>query len=113
TGIVGAFRDSSPVIAIACNNRLADLDKDDAQAADHIAIFRPLVKWAKLVVDPRTIPQAVEEAFIRATSGCPGPVLIDFARDVLESRVDARLLETARQSEKLIALGNARAGGDG
>jgi acetolactate synthase-1/2/3 large subunit len=112
TGIGGAFRDSSPVIAIACNNRLADLDKDDAQAADHIAIFRPLVKWAKLVVDARTIPQVMEEAFIRATTGCPGPVLIDFARDVLEARVDARLLEDARQSERLVALGNARTGGD-
>lgn len=51
TGIGGAFRNSSPVIAITCNNRLPDLDRDDAQAADHVAIFRPLVKWAKLVVD--------------------------------------------------------------
>ena len=99
TGIGGAFRDSSPVIAITCNNRLADLDKDDAQAADHIAIFRPLVKWAKLVVDARTIPQAVEEAYIRATTGCPGPVLLDFARDVLEAKLERRLRGGARRSE--------------
>ena len=112
TGIGGAFRDSSPVIAITCNNRLADLDRDDAQAADHIAIFRPLVKWAKLVLDARTIPQVIEEAFIRATTGCPGPVLIDFARDVLETRIDGGLLESAQQSGRLLTRKPERVGGD-
>lgn len=87
TGIGGAYRDSSPVLAITCNNRLADLDRDDAQAADHVAIFRPLVKWAKLVADARAIEQVLEEAYIRATTGCPGPVLVDFARDVLEDPI--------------------------
>jgi acetolactate synthase I/II/III large subunit len=112
TGIGGAFRDSSPVIAITCNNRLADLDRDDAQAADHIAIFRSLVKWAKLVVDVRTIPQVVEEAFIRATSGCPGPVLLDFARDVLEGSADSKLFEVARRSARLIGTTRERVSGD-
>jgi acetolactate synthase-1/2/3 large subunit len=87
TGVGGAYRDSSPVIAITCNNRLADLDRDDAQAADHVAIFRPLVKWARLVSDAKAIEQVLEEAYIRATTGCPGPVLVDFARDVLEDPV--------------------------
>lgn len=89
TGVGGAFRDSSPVIVITCNNRLADLDRDDAQAADHVAIFRPLVKWARLVSHPSAIVQVLQEAWLRATTGCPGPVLVDFARDVLEGSVDA------------------------
>jgi acetolactate synthase I/II/III large subunit len=88
TGVGGAFRDSSPVIAITCNNRLADLGRDDAQAADHVAVYRPLVKWAKLVSTAGSIRQVLEEAYIRATSGCPGPVLVDFARDVIEGAVD-------------------------
>jgi acetolactate synthase I/II/III large subunit len=91
TGIGGAFRDSSPVVAITCNNRLGDLDRDDAQAADHVAIFSPLVKWAKLVSTPASIRQALEEAYQRARLGCPGPVLVDFARDVLESRLPGEL----------------------
>jgi len=95
TGIGGALRDSSPVIAITCNNRLGDLDRDDAQGADHVALFRPLVKWARLVVSARTIPQVMEEAYLQATTGCPGPVLVDFARDVIESEVDAALLARA------------------
>lgn len=112
TGIGGAFRDSSPVIAIACNNRLASLDKDDAQAADHIAIFRPLVKWAKLVVDAQSIPQAIAEAYIRATTSCPGPVLLDFARDVLEGPADSRTLEEARRIDRLVTFTRERVDGD-
>lgn len=112
TGIGGAFRDSSPVIAITCNNRLADLDRDDAQAADHVAIFRPLVKWAKLVVDARTIPQAIEEAYLRATSGCPGPVLLDFARDVLESPIAAPVIALAARAGRLRTNDRERGPGD-
>jgi acetolactate synthase-1/2/3 large subunit len=88
TGVGGAFRDSSPVIAITCNNRLADLGRDDAQAADHVAIYQSLVKWAKLVSTAGSIQQVLEEAYIRATTGCPGPVLVDLARDVIEDPVD-------------------------
>ena len=87
TGVGGALRDSSPVLVSSCNNRAADLGRDDAQAADHVAIFRPLTKWAMLVTDPLSIPRVVHEAAIRATSGCPGPVLIDFARSALEASV--------------------------
>ena len=112
TGIGGAFRDSSPVIAITCNNRLADLDRDDAQAADHVALFRPLVKWAKLVVDGRTIPQVMEEAYLQATSGCPGPVLVDFARDVIESPLDASVGEKARRTGHLVSVPASRPSAD-
>jgi acetolactate synthase-1/2/3 large subunit len=93
TGIGGAFRDSSPVIAITCNNRLADLDRDDAQGADHISIYESLVKWAKLVSTPSSVRQAVEEAYLRARVGNPGPVLLDFARDVLEGPAPAEPLD--------------------
>ncbi|HZO97289.1 MAG TPA: thiamine pyrophosphate-binding protein [Gaiellaceae bacterium] len=87
TGVGGAFRDSSPVLVITCNNRMPDISRDDAQAADHVSIFRPLTKWATLVSDPLTIPRVIHEAAIRATSGCPGPVLVDFARSALEAIV--------------------------
>ena len=87
TGVGGALRDSSPVLVITCNNRTADLGRDDAQNADHVAIFRPLSKWATLVTEPVAIPRAIHEAAIRATSGCPGPVVLDFARNALEATV--------------------------
>jgi acetolactate synthase-1/2/3 large subunit len=112
TGVGGAFRDSSPVIVITCNNRLPDLDRDDAQAADHVAIFRPLVKWAKLVAHPGTIVQSLQEAYLRATTGCPGPVLVDFARDALESSLDPKLLDAVPATETVAAAARERSPGD-
>jgi acetolactate synthase-1/2/3 large subunit len=93
TGVGGAMRDSSPVLVLTCNNRLREIARDDAQNADHVSIFRPMTKWATLVPDPLAIPRVLHEAAIRATSGCPGPVLVDFARDALEASVP---IEAAR-----------------
>jgi acetolactate synthase-1/2/3 large subunit len=112
TGVGGAFRDSSPVLVLTCNNRLPDLDRDDAQAADHVAIFRPLVKWAKLVSHPSTIVQVLQEAYLRATTGCPGPVLVDFARDAIESSLDSSLLDAVRVSPEVVAASRERTPGD-
>ena len=95
TGIGGAMRDSSPVLVMTCNNRMGDMSRDDAQNADHVSIFRPITKWATLVLDPLTIPRVLQEAAIRATSGCPGPVLVDFARDALETSVPLAAAEGA------------------
>lgn len=88
TGVGGGFRDSSPMLVLTCNNNLRDLDRDDAQAADHVDIFRSLTKWATLVPDARVIPSVLEEAYLRATTGCPGPVLVDFARSALEAEIE-------------------------
>lgn len=93
TGIGGALRDSSPVLVITCNNKGPDIDRDDAQNADHVAIFRPLTKWATLVTDTRSIPRVLNEAALRATGGNPGPVLVDFTRNALESTIDIQQLE--------------------
>src|SRR4029077_16629848 len=68
--------------------------------------------WAKLIVDVRTIPQVLEEAFIRATSGCPGPVLLDFARDVLEGAADSKLFDVARRSARVTGPARERVSGD-
>jgi len=66
TGIGGAMRDSSPVIAITVNNRRKDIGYDDAQDADHVALFQSLTKWSVLVTAPERIPHVMREAFRRA-----------------------------------------------
>ena len=93
TGVGGALRDSSPVLVITCNNKGPDIDRDDAQNADHVAIFRPLTKWATLVTDTASIPRVLHEAALRATGSNPGPVLIDFTRTALESTIELGQLE--------------------
>jgi acetolactate synthase-1/2/3 large subunit len=83
TAVGGAMRDSSPVLVLTGNNNSNDLGKDDAQAADHVAIFQSLTKWSKLVITPDQVLADLREAVCRAMSTCPGPVHLDFARDVL------------------------------
>lgn len=87
TGVGGAFRDSSPAIIITCNNNGENIHKDDAQNADHVDIFRPFTKYSRLVAHQASIKQAIEEAFVNATTGNPGPVHLDFARDTIEQNV--------------------------
>jgi len=84
TAVGGAHRDSSPVVVITCNNRRRHILQDDNQDADHVVLFRQFTKLARFVPDSEGIPQAVREAFRIATTGNPGPVLVDFARDAVE-----------------------------
>ncbi len=93
TGVGGARRDSSPMLVLTCNNKGPDIDRDDAQNADHVAIFRPLTKWATLVTDTASIPRVLHEAALRATGSNPGPVLVDFTRTALESRIELGRLD--------------------
>lgn len=87
TGVGGAFRDSSPGFVITCNNNGENIHKDDAQNADHVELFKPLTKWSRLVAHASSIKQAMEEAYVNAMSGNPGPVHLDFARDTIEGTV--------------------------
>lgn len=96
TGVGGALRDSSPVLVITCNNRSPEIGRDDAQNADHVAIFRTLTKWATLVTDTASIPRVLHEAALRATGANPGPILIDFSRDALDGTVELGELEKIR-----------------
>ncbi|MFN8592614.1 MAG: thiamine pyrophosphate-binding protein [Thermomicrobiales bacterium] len=84
TGIGGALRDSSPVIAITVNNRDVNIGWDDNQDADHVAIFRSLTKSSRFVPDAEGLPRAIRDAFRQALTGNPGPVHLDFARNALE-----------------------------
>jgi acetolactate synthase I/II/III large subunit len=96
TGIGGAYKDSSPVLVLVASNRVQHLGRDDAQAADHVAIFQPLTKGCAAVYHSADIVPKLQWALTLATSGCPGPVLLDFARDVLESEADSGALRGFR-----------------
>jgi acetolactate synthase-1/2/3 large subunit len=84
TGLSAAMRDSCPVIAITVNNTLRDMAWEDAQHADAVAVLSPLVKWSIQIRHPDELSGALAEAFRVAMSGKPGPVHLDFARDLLE-----------------------------
>ena len=82
TGIATAYMDSSPVVFITCNVAEPLLGKDSFQEVDITGIAMPITKATYLVRDPATIPDVMRQAFAVAATGRPGPVLIDFLKNV-------------------------------
>jgi len=88
TGIANAYMDSSPVIALTGqvpaygSNSSYMIGRDAFQEADIIGITTPITKYNHQVREPAEIPNAVKTAFYIATTGRPGPVLIDLPKDV-------------------------------
>src|SRR5665647_386992 len=90
TGIANAFMDSVPMIAITGQVTRSSLGRDSFQEADITGITMPIVKHSYLVKNPDELAQIVKEAFHIATTGRPGPVLIDVPSDISLSRIEYR-----------------------
>ncbi len=82
TGLATAQMDSSAVVAVTGNVARGLIGTDAFQEADVYGITAPITKHNYLIQDVNDIPQAVAEAFHIATTGRPGPVLIDIPKDV-------------------------------
>ncbi len=82
TGIADAFMDSVPLIAITGQVNRNMIGKGAFQETDVFGLTLPIVKHSYLVMDVNDIPRIVKEAFYIATTGRPGPVLIDIPKDV-------------------------------
>jgi len=88
TGIATAYMDSSPVVFITCNVTEPLLGKDSFQEVDITGIAMPITKATYLVRDAQTIPDVMRQAFAVAATGRPGPVLIDFLKNVTAPSVE-------------------------
>lgn len=86
TGLANAYMDSVPVVAITAQVATPLLGKDSFQEADIVGITIPITKYSCLVRDVRDLARAIREAFQIATSGRPGPVLVDVPKDVTIAR---------------------------
>ncbi|MFN2488737.1 MAG: acetolactate synthase large subunit [Actinomycetota bacterium] len=85
TPIADAFMDSVPLVAITGQVPRAVIGNDAFQEADICGITMPITKHNYKVMDPDEIPTVVAEAFHIATTGRPGPVLVDIPKDVLQA----------------------------
>ncbi|HTY16159.1 MAG TPA: biosynthetic-type acetolactate synthase large subunit [Myxococcota bacterium] len=94
TGLLTALMDSSPIVVITGQTNQVNLGKDAFQEADVTGITYPVVKHSYLVRDVRDIPRVLREAFYLATSGRPGPVLVDVPKDVSSAPCDAPFVES-------------------
>ena len=86
TGLGGALRDSSPVIALVFQNKLPDAGRGDAQESDHELLFDSICKKYIPVRDISSLAWSMREAYRVAKTGRPGPVVVDFYRDVVENQ---------------------------
>lgn len=87
TGIATAYSDSIPMIVITGQVRTHLIGMDVFQEADVVGSTEPFTKFNFLVKTPEDIGRVMAKAIKIATTGRPGPVLIDIPRDVLESKV--------------------------
>ncbi len=85
TPIADAYMDSVPIVAVTGQVGAASIGTDAFQEADIRGITMPITKHNFLVTDPAEIPRTIAEAFHIASTGRPGPVLVDIAKSALQA----------------------------
>ena len=88
TGILTAHMDSVPLVILTGQTITQNLGKDAFQEADVFGVTMPIVKHSYLVRDVRDLSRIVKEAFHLASTGRPGPVLVDLPKDVVSVEWD-------------------------
>jgi acetolactate synthase-1/2/3 large subunit len=86
TPLCDAYIDSIPMVVITGQVPVAAIGTDAFQECDTIGITRSVTKHNELVTSAQDIPRAVREAFHIATTGRPGPVLLDIPKDIVDAQ---------------------------
>lgn len=90
TGLANAYMDSIPMVAFTGQVATHMIGRDSFQEADIYGITLPITKHNFLVKDVKELPRVVKESFHLATTGRPGPVLIDLPKDVCQEKTDLK-----------------------
>ncbi len=85
TGIANAYMDSSPMVVFTGQVPSSLIGNDAFQEADIVGITRPITKHNFLVKDVKELAATISKAFYLATTGRPGPVLVDMPKDILNA----------------------------
>ncbi|MFD6135597.1 acetolactate synthase large subunit [Isoptericola sp. NPDC056618] len=88
TPIADAHMDSVPLVAITGQVAQSLIGTDGFQEADIVGITMPITKHSYLVTDPAEIPRTIAEAFHIASTGRPGPVLVDIAKSAMQATTE-------------------------
>ncbi len=94
TGLATANMDSVPIVAITGQVPTSLLGRDGFQEADVQGVSLPVTKHNYLITDISELPSAIKEAFYIASTGRPGPVMIDVCKDVLQATMEFEYPET-------------------
>lgn len=85
TAVLEARAANSPLVCLVSDIETANTGRNAFQEADHVALFRPLVKWAVRIERADRIAETVNRALTLAVSGRPGPVLVAIPNDLIEA----------------------------
>lgn len=96
TGIATAYMDSIPMVAITANVNLPLLGKDSFQEVDIAGVTMPITKHGFIVKDVAILADTLRKAFHIASSGRPGPVLVDITKDVTAALCEYEPKEVAK-----------------
>lgn len=96
TGIATAYMDSIPLVVISGQVATQYIGRDSFQEADISGITTPITKNNYLVKHVKDLPRVLKEAFYIATTGRPGPVLVDVAKDVFDATLDYEYPKTVQ-----------------
>ncbi len=96
TGIATAYMDSIPIVALTGQVPLSMIGNDAFQEANITGITLPITKHNYLLQDAKDIPRIMKEAFHIASTGRPGPVLIDIPKDLTTELIDFHYPETVK-----------------
>jgi len=94
TGLATAYMDSVPIIVFTGQVPTPLIGNDAFQEADIVGMSRPCTKYNFLVKDVNDLATTIKKAFYIATTGRPGPVLIDFPKDVQVAKTEFKYPET-------------------
>jgi acetolactate synthase-1/2/3 large subunit len=81
-GVADAHADSAPLVAISAQVGLSRIYKESHQSVDLVAVFRPVTKWAEIILRAEAIPEMVRKAFKLAQTERPGAVYLAVPEDV-------------------------------
>lgn len=100
TGLLDAMSDSIPIICISGQVAKPLIGTQAFQECDAIGIAKTVTKWQTQIQDVREVVQRTEEAYNRAISGRPSPVLIDFPKDIQAQLIDSPIGVSLRKIPK-------------
>ena len=100
SGVHVAQQDSTPMILLVGQIERATRGRDAFQEVDYRQLFGGMAKWVAEVDDPARLPELVRRAFVTATAGRPGPVVLALPEDVLVEEAD---VEDARPWQRVAA----------
>ncbi len=106
TGIADALMDSTPMVVISGQVARRFIGTQAFQEAPVVDMSRPVTKWSHQIQKAAEIPEVIDNAFLVAASGRPGPVLIDIPKDVQTEETDFHIINRVKPTNEIPLTSN-------